>query len=694
MATDREKALDVALGAIEKQFGTGAIMRMGEGVRQKIAVIPTGAIGLDLALGTGGFPRGRVCEIFGPESSGKTTVALHAIAEAQKQGGIAAFIDAEHALDPTYAAALGVDVDALLVSQPDTGEQALEITDTLVRSGAIDLLVIDSVAALTPRAEIEGEMGDTHVGLQARLMSQALRKLAGHLNRSRTCCIFINQLREKIGVMFGCFHFSTRVTLADGTQEMIGKLVNERRDVEVLSYNPETGAIEPRKIVNWYDNGPTDEFLQFTVASHGGNGRSQFAATPNHLISTPVGWVPAGEIAVGDRVLQKVTTRLSVMQREALLGTLMGAGSLTPSSSGLAARYRFGHGVEQTTYADWKASLWHNIPSSRSTTAKRGVRHAFTALPELADLPQALYWPNGKMLSYDYLKALTPLSLALWYCDNGSLAEGSDTAEIFVQAIEPGSRLRLRDHLADTFAVHATLGQRDGQAVLQFPSDQTAKLQELIAPYVHPSMEHKLLPRFRGSFAVTVETVEPRDVLAPMPVTDIHRKPPNRATHRFDLEIEGNANYFVDGVMVHNSPETTPGGRALKFYASVRLDIRRIESLKDGQDFVGNRVRVKVVKNKLAPPFRKTEFDIMFGEGISKEGSLLDIGVEHGIVRKAGAWYTYDGEQLGQGRENARGFLKEHGDVADEIYKKTTELLGLVQTDVTGDDVLAAIEPE
>ena len=337
--TDREKALELALGSIEKQFGKGAIMRMDEGAQQKIATIPTGAIGLDVALGVGGFPRGRVCEIYGPESSGKTTVALHAIAEAQKAGGIAAFIDAEHALDPTYARALGVDVDALLVSQPDTGEQALEITDTLVRSGAVDLLVVDSVAALTPRAEIEGEMGDSHVGLQARLMSQALRKLAGHLNKSRTCCIFINQLREKIGVMFG-------------------------------------------------------------------------------------------------------------------------------------------------------------------------------------------------------------------------------------------------------------------------------------------------------------------------------------------------------------SPETTPGGRALKFYSSVRLDIRRIESLKDGQDFVGNRVRVKVVKNKLAPPFRKAEFDIMFGEGISKEGSLIDMGVEHGIIRKAGAWYTYDGEQLGQGRENARSFLKEHGDVADEIYKRTIEMLGLVPTDVTGDDSL------
>ena len=324
----RDKSLQAALASIEKQFGTGAVMKLGDDVAQPVAAIPTGALSLDIALGIGGLPRGRVVEIYGPESSGKTTVALHAIAEAQKLGGIAAFIDAEHALDPTYARALGVDINELLVSQPDNGEQALEIADMLIRSAAVDILVIDSVAALTPRAEIEGEMGDTHVGLQARLMSQALRKLAGSLNRSKTCAVFINQLREKIGVMFG-------------------------------------------------------------------------------------------------------------------------------------------------------------------------------------------------------------------------------------------------------------------------------------------------------------------------------------------------------------SPETTPGGRALKFYSSVRLDVRRIESLKDGTDIVGNRVRVKVAKNKVAPPFKKAEFDIMYGEGISKEGSLLDIGVDEGFIRKAGAWYTYDGEQLGQGRENARTYLKEHGDMALEIEKKVKEKLGV-----------------
>ncbi|MCK2240207.1 MULTISPECIES: recombinase RecA [unclassified Crossiella] len=327
-APDRDKALELALAQIDKQFGKGSVMRLGEEGRPPIEVIPTGSIALDVALGIGGLPRGRVVEIYGPESSGKTTVALHAVANAQKNGGIAAFIDAEHALDPDYAKALGVDTDALLVSQPDTGEQALEIADMLIRSGALDVLVIDSVAALVPRAEIEGEMGDSHVGLQARLMSQALRKITGALHNSGTTAIFINQLREKVGVMFG-------------------------------------------------------------------------------------------------------------------------------------------------------------------------------------------------------------------------------------------------------------------------------------------------------------------------------------------------------------SPETTTGGKALKFYASVRLDVRRIETLKDSGDAVGNRTRVKVVKNKVAPPFKQAEFDIIYGIGISREGSLIDVGVEQGIVRKSGAWYTYEGDQLGQGKENARKFMRENPDVANEIEKRIKEKMGI-----------------
>ena len=341
--SDREKALDTALAQIDRQFGKGSIMRLGSDERAPVEVISTGSIALDVALGIGGLPKGRIVEIYGPESSGKTTVALHAIANAQKNGGTAAFIDAEHALDPVYAQALGVNIDDLLVSQPDTGEQALEIADMLIRSGSIDVIVIDSVAALVPRAEIEGEMGDAHVGLQARLMSQALRKLTGALSTTGTTMIFINQLREKIGVFFG-------------------------------------------------------------------------------------------------------------------------------------------------------------------------------------------------------------------------------------------------------------------------------------------------------------------------------------------------------------SPETTAGGKALKFYASVRLDIRRIETLKDGTEAVGNRTRVKVVKNKMASPFKQAEFDIIYGVGISREGSLLDFGVDQDIVKKSGAWYTYEGEQLGQGKENSRNYLITNPEVANEIEKKIKQKLGIGVPKAVAD--LPAEEPE
>ena len=496
-AKERSKALDLALQQIEKQFGKGAIMKLGEGnAVPEIEVTSTGSIGLDLALGVGGVPRGRIIEIYGPESSGKTTLALTIIANAQKNGGNAVFIDAEHALDSSYAGKLGVDIANLHVAQPDTGEEALEIADTLVRSGAVDIVVIDSVAALVPRAEIEGEMGDSHVGLQARLMSQALRKLTGSINKSRTCVIFINQIRMQIGVMFGCFHYSSRVMLADGTSEKIGKIVNQRLPVEVLSWNEKTGAIEPRPVVNWFDNGPAEQFIQFEVEG-GPSGRRCFAATPNHTIYTPDGEVSADELEIGDQVLVSV-----------------------------------------------------------------------------------------------------------------------------------------EDHALTDDQLH---GAQDDGAVAT-------------------------LPALRAGVAKVVK----KSVM-----------PPDENMHRFDIEVEGNHTYLVDGVVVHNSPETTAGGRALKFYASVRLDIRRIQTLKEGETAVGNRTKVKVVKNKVAAPFREAEFDILYNEGISREGELIDFAVDKGVIGKAGTWFSFGDERLGQGRENTRMFLKEHADIRAKIEAKVLPMLGL-----------------
>jgi recombination protein RecA len=689
---DREKSLETALAQIERQFGRGAIMRLGDDTRAPVEVIPTGSISLDAALGIGGLPRGRIVEIYGPESSGKTSLALHAVANAQRAGGIAAFIDAEHALDPDYAKKLGVDTDALLVSQPDTGEQALEIADMLIRSSAVDVIVIDSVAALVPRAEIEGEMGDSHVGLQARLMSQALRKIAGALNQTKTTAIFINQLREKIGVMFGCMTYGTRVTLADGTQEKIGKIVNQRLAVEVLSYDAETGRVVPRRIVNWFNNGRAERFLQFTVAKSGGNGRAQFSATENHLIQTPGGWRPAGELAAGDRVVIMEPKRLSDQQMQLILGSLMGDGNLSPNTRGRSGtRFRLGHGAKQAAYLDWKVSLLGNIECARTSNAKDAVFADFTPLPELAEVHEAVYFGDGKKhLSWDYLKELTPLALAIWYMDDGCFTlrskgiqertqGGTGRIEICVEAMSPGSRARLVQYLQDTHQLDVKL-HASGTAqksVLRFTTSASAKFQLLVAPFVHPSMEYKLLSRFRGQFGVQAQFVAAERRLAPAEILDVHVKPPTRSMNRFDIEVEGHHNYFVDGVMVHNSPETTTGGKALKFYASVRLDIRRIETLKDGTDAVGNRTRVKVVKNKCSPPFKVAEFDILYGHGISREGSLIDLGVEQAIVRKSGAWYTYEGDQLGQGKENARNFLRSNPDLANEIEKKIKEKLGV-----------------
>jgi recombination protein RecA len=853
--------------------------------------------------------------------SHNTTVALHVVAEAQQGGGVAAFIDAEHALDPSYAKALGVDTEELLVSQPDTGEQALEIADMLVRSGAVDVIVIDSVAALTPKAEIEGEMGDSHVGLQARLMSQALRKLSGTLHRSRTSAVFINQLREKVGVMFGCFDHSTRVTLADGTQEKIGEIVDRRLPVEVLSYDAERDEVVPKPVTNWFDNGPTEAFLQFSVDKPTGDRPAQFACTPNHLIRTPGGWREAAELCEGDRVLQTVTTSLSDEQWEIVLGAVMGNATLSPDPSGHRRRLGFGHRGDQAAYAEWKASLFSNVGVRRYADERGAVFYDVQPLAELGELSDAVDIDGTtKTFSDEYLKQLTPRSLAVWYMDAGGFPRRTEGrqgrrrdndagAEIGVEAMDPGTRRRLQAYLRDTWGIEATLVEGNRAASLQFPAAETRKLHQLIACHVHPSMQHALRADCRGHFANAVAQGEPRQRLMPLAIRSVRwAAPSGPAPHRYDLEVEGTHNYFVDGVMVHNSPETTPGGRALKFYSSVRLDVRRIESLKDGNDAIGNRVRTKVVKNKCvaagtrvvdagsgetlaiedivanqrpatvwsadkrgklhlkpvvgwfdqghqeviplalqdgttiratadhlmltddgwrpagelrvgdclarprlgdgcgsgqgmspesaqylpeahtapvlaylaerevtaadaaslvgegagdprgglkqvlgsdrlrrdrlerlagaldssflrevleedvfydpiatigaperkptydievadlhnfvaedvvvhncAPPFKQAEFDIMYGTGISKQGALLDLGVEHGIVKKAGAWYTYDGEQLGQGRENAKKFLAEHDDVTDAITKQLHEQLGLVPTDATGD---------
>ena len=688
-AKEKSKALELALQQIEKQFGKGAVMKLGEeSASVAVEVISTGSIGLDQALGVGGVPRGRVVEIYGPESSGKTTLALTIIANAQKAGGNAVFIDAEHALDAGYAHRLGVDINNLHVAQPDTGEEALEIADHLVRSGAVDVVVIDSVAALVPRAEIEGEMGDSHVGLQARLMSQALRKLTGSISKSRTTVIFINQIRMQIGVMFGCFHYSTRVVLADGRSEKIGKIVNQRMPVEVLSYDPQTGAIEPRRVVNWFDNGRTERFLQFEIEG-GASGRRCFAATENHVIFTPRGPVRAGELEPGAEVLACVEDyALTEDQYQVLLGGSLGDGSLRRTGAH-SAMFRVGHGEAQTEYLRWKHWMLEPFSSSIKKTGN-GLGFDTLAMPALAELRTELYGPEGQReVSTSVLERLDARGLAVWYGDDGSFAGsyerwGKGKAVLYNKSLRGEARARV----AATLERLGVGRPRDDGRGFWFDSEQTSRLHSLVAPYLHESMGYKLHPNERGRFAWSPDLSDAhlngtrlaarrRLRAVPAKILKKYEKPRTRSTHRFDLEIEGHHTYLVDGVVVHNSPETTAGGRALKFYASVRLDIRRIATLKEGESAIGNRTKVKVVKNKVAAPFREAEFDILYNEGISREGELLDYAVEKNVVQKAGTWLSFGEERIGQGRENARLFLKEHADVRRQIEAKLYPLIGL-----------------
>ena len=486
--------------------------------------------------------------------------------------------------------------------------------------------------------------------------------------------------------MFGCLSYSTRITLADGAQEKIGKIVNQKLPVEVLSYDPKVGKMMPKRVVNWFNNGPTHEFLQFAVARAGagaGRGRSTFALTANHAIRTPNGWREARTLAVGDCVMLAQPHRLSAMQRQVVLGSLMGDGALSRSRQSGAARFRMGHGVKQADYLDWKASLFGNVPQCRSTNAKGAVFVDLTPLPELAELRETVYIAGKKVLSWDYLKALTPLSLAIWYMDDGAFTlrakglqertrDGSGRSEICVQAISPDSRERLVQHLAEAFDLHPQLIQRGSKqiATLVFPKDETAKLHERVAPFVHPSLDYKLLPCFRGRFAVEASFVEPTILPTPAPILDIYVKPRTRSMNRFDIEVEGSHNYLANGVVVHNSPETTTGGNALKFYASVRLDIRRTGAIKKGDEVIGNETRVKVVKNKVAPPFKQAEFEILYGEGTSRLGEVVDLGVKAGLIDKSGAWYSCSGTRIGQGKDNARTYLRENPELARELEDK------------------------
>ena len=763
-ALDRAKALEIALAQIEKQHGKGSVMRLGEEGRAPIEVIPTGSIALDVALGIGGLPRGRVVEVYGPESSGKTTVALHAVANAQRAGGIAAFIDAEHALDPDYAKALGVDTDALLVSQPDTGEQALEITDMLIRSGALDVVVIDSVAALVPRAEIEGEMGDSHVGLQARLMSQALRKITGALSNSGTTAIFINQLREKIGVMFGSpetttggralkFYSSVRLdvrrieTLKDGSDavgnrtrvkvvknkcvaagtrvfdpvtgqtHVIEDVVDGQLPVHVVATD-KAGMLHSRPVVSWFDQGEQDVMgLQMRDGT-------ELWVTPDHKILTEDGWRPASQLIPGDRVARPREflgfgdAEPVTPEHARLLGYLIGdgyVGGKTPvrfinfsralqddatqiaGTLGCAAKPRpndteivFSHrpgeknGVLELCR---KAGIWGKLASEKQIPPLF-FTHDISA-EVLSNLLFGLfetdgcvtrdqtggirvgYWTTSEQLAQQLHWLLLRWSIGSSIRRRESRAEGGVVEGWRIVGKLPAWEVRIAgiDNVA-TFAKTVPMWGPRGQILTR----------EITA----------LVGRYRGSQSVYLASEVYEPVLAHLAVRGVT---PQLAAqligdragspqggmrqvlglHRLRRDRLSRLADALDDVFLQ---EILAEGLCYSRIAAI-LPSRRCRTFDIEVDELHNFVANDVVVHNCAPPFKQAEFDILYGHGISKEGSLIDLGVEQGVIRKSGAWYTYEGDQLGQGKENARKFLADNPDVAAEIEKRIKDKLGI-----------------
>jgi recombination protein RecA len=681
MSPGMNNALAAVVASIDKKFGKNSVLRLTDTpLADPANVVPTGSIGLDAALGIGGYRKGRLVEIFGPESSGKTTLSLHAIANAQKAGIVCAFVDAEHGLDPNYARSLGVSLEDLLVSQPDFGEQALETVDMLAKSGEVGLIVVDSVAALVPQKELEGEVGDQHIGLQARMMSQAMRMITGTVHRTNCVVIFINQIRMKIGVMFGCFHYDARVLLADGTTEKIGKIVNQKLPVEVLSADA-SGKISAKKIVDWHDNGKANKFIQVVVEYPHGNGRANLPVGDDHTLITPAGEKKVSELAIGDTVFIRDTNYLTDEQVEYAVGTILGDASLRINDAENTASLRLMHGQKQNDYCIYKKSLFPADFIGNEGYSNGKFYWDSIRSPQLVEF--AKYKEGGaiRFVDSDLLKKITLKSIALWYLDDGTFGGyftrwGHGKSTIYATKMDKASKVLIADRFVELGLPRPSLVEKG----FMFSGKDNKLFHEKIVQYVPSYMNYKIHPSLRSQCTMAYRQSTPgnkQDVLATARIVDIYKKSPDRSTHKFDITVEGNHSYFIDNVLVHNSPETTTGGGALKFYASQRLDIRRMSAIKQGEKIIGNRTKVKVVKNKLAPPFRETEFDIRFGIGIDQMSEIVDLGVEDQLIDKAGSWYQYNGTRIGQGKENVIQFLKEHEDVCNAIREQLIELRGL-----------------
>lgn len=639
MGYNRKMATKKTGTTLEQLLSAGKITKL-TGEVKKIPAISTGSLMLDKAIGVGGFPLGRIVELYGPESSGKSTVCLCTIANAQKDGKKCLFIDMEHALDPSYMEKCGVDVAGLYVSQPNTGEEALELVALFIEAGG-QVVVVDSVSALVPRAELEGDFGDAHVGLQARLMSQAMRKLTGVISANNALVIFTNQLRSKIGVMYGCLHYDTLVNLADGRSLPIGKIVDERIAGDVYCLNTDTGLIETQPITDWHDNGKVEvpeDFIHIKTNSINGGGQFGFTCTPDHLVLTDKGWKRAFDLTYDSKLVSKYLHTINNTYGDFLRGVLVGDSHLALRSRGTASLKLQDNG--NCEYTAWKLNKLQPKMSFIKRENRRGYVYISDYTYELARIKQELNKRNPLYL----LNHWTPLGMAVWIMDDAHL----DLNDYHSRYIISVKRLKRRDR--ELTAIQNKLLELGFQCnynrnngSFYFTADATNKIAKLICTYVPRCMQYKLPEQYRNQykeFELSNEEVYRTELVD---ITEIRYASPRqmRNKRRFDISVANNQNYMVggcrNGIVVHNSPETTSGGNALKFYASIRIDCRIAERNSDGSV----KIRATVKKNKVAPPAQKAEYTIT-SEGVDLGFDLIQMGVALGIIEKTGGWLSWN----------------------------------------------------
>jgi recombination protein RecA len=682
------KKIEAAVATLAKQFGPNTVVQLGKRNALHVAVIPTGVLSIDNALGVGGVPRGRIVEVYGGEMGGKTTLTLQIIAQAQAAGGAAAFIDAEHALDTKYAAVLGVDTANLWVAQPDSGEMALETAEGLIKSGEFDIVVIDSVAALVPRAELEGEMGDSQMGLQARLMSQAMRKLTGCVSKTKTCLVFINQVRDKIGIAYGCLHGDELIRFSDGVVLPIRRVVRERIKGNVLTVD-DTGAVVAKPIVGWYENGrlqPEERWHTITTDSAGASGGvTAICVTADHVLYTADGKeVRAKDVQEGDKLLSYSTTgRLdSPKVKSILYGSLLGDGHLSQGKKRNNTQFRLAN-QEQPEYLHWKLCHLASLGFSKTGNSYRPTYTSKSSneLSEVRKLFYGMCYKNGKNYrSIPKGLVLDDLTVAVWYMDDGCSAfddshENGRPQICIKRMVNHPELIELALQKLNTWAGVPMFHYCSPNRKLAVVSAYKTLFYSKIASFIPSCMQYKLPEEWRAQYKELPEyTTELKLVAVPVTVKSVvvGSVKKHRQLAKFDIQVAGSHKYFAGGklagLLFHNSPEVTTGGRALRFFASQRIEVRRSTLLKDGDKVIGAVTKIKVVKNKLASPFQECEVDMIFGHGLSQLRDLVELGVNQGVVEKSGAWYSYAGERIGQGKANTVEFLTANPDLAKKLF--------------------------